>query len=981
MWIPEEEVRSIASAEYIMDGSTLREYVGSAACIRIPEGVSAIDAGAFRDRKQQLEEVVLPASLREIPPRAFASCRLLRRVELPQNLRAIGAGAFQDCEALTEIEIPAGVRKLRRNTFAGCRSLRRVRLSDGLEALEDGTFRNCRSLKGIRLPATLRAVGSTAAGAVMEGGVFAGSGLRELQVPDGVKTIGSAAFAECRSLRRADLPAGLRQIGSGAFSGCRDLGTLRIPDSVQVIGAAAFRGCCHPEEIVLPRKIEKLRMNAGLGYTGVYNGCVVKNGEMTGCDPDLREVRIPAGVTAIRAGAFNALVDRAARQSRQVSVRLPEALEVFERSRGSRLLEFVVPPKYLQQTRQLPMPFTLDLISGGALPVSVRDAAHLFLFQTPQLSRYAQQLLGRSPDRSARAIYLVLRTRRSPRALLRAAAFAEQHQAALGPDVLPALYRLAAAAGCGAAAVSLARALDGLEGVERFCRDFHPPDEVDAALRVTGLDPENPAFGQVRLLNGSPASAHLVKCLLFPYLRREVRLLQTADPAKLCAGLDAEAGQLEKSIDLCSLQAVLPVLFPARELYANPRWFAAYCRYAGSLQISAFDRGARELFADNRRLGWYARAALTLNDTREAMCRAAEYTCPGRFGTLLGYWSSIRGRDVPLADGAMRVHLDAAGVRRFDFPGRSLEVRLSDTLELNVWDPEQNERLQAASGWGLADRDAAVLRAELGEMKAHLCEFLRTEKETLNRVYLTACGFAPAQWKRLYLQDPVRRLQAQGLIWSQGVGRSFRVGRGGPEDWTGRPVEILPGRRVRLAHVTEMEERERSGWLAAPAPAVIDQMGERPRLGQVPEDHYHGLTITARDKKAFEETFGSPKSDPLRLTAGGRSSSFAIACHPETDGSCSPPESALLRLGSFCCFMEDRAANLALNLLDDMVIRERIRADDTAALRLIEAAGCNDAQIRRYLDLALEEKSHQLAAALLELQRGRPAGAEDFELL
>lgn len=978
----EVEVSRISNADYVMDGTTLVEYTGADTCVQIPEGTVAVAPGAFRDRKQQLQEVVLPGTLREIMPHTFASCRRLRKVNMPAGLCAIGTGAFQDCDALTEIAIPPGVRRLRRNTFAGCRSLRAVCMPDGLQTLEDGVFSDCRALKGIRLPDSLRTIGSTAAGTLLERGVFAGSGLRELTVPSRVELIGNGAFSGCRELRTAALPEGLRQIGSQAFSDCRNLMRLRIPASVTAIGPAAFRGCCHPEQIALPQKLEKLRASIGMGYAGVYDGCTVENGVMTDCDPHLSEVAVPAGVTIIQAGAFNRLADELAIHPRSVAVRLPEALEAFERSRLGQTgrLQFVFPPRYLQQTHPLPMPFTRDLIAGGHLRVSLTDAASLFLFQVPELSHFAAQRLAVQPDQAARAMFAVLRQRRTPRALLRAAAFAEKHAAALHGEVMPAFYRLARKAGVGAAALRFAQAAGADAGAEQFCRDCHDAESVDEAVRAAGLDPDSRLFGVVRLRNGAPASAHLVKCLLLPYLSRDFRP-RTPDPEMSRQNIDSESQQLEKSVDMASLQAALDGLFPARELYANPRWFSAYCRFASSQQISEYDRHVRVFCAENELVRRHACTALVLNDTYEAMCRAAEYECGGRFRTLLGYWCHIRGRKpVPVIDGAMQVHLEPDGIRRYDFGGRELEVRLEDGLTLQVWDSQRGEPVLGQPAWGLGQQDAAVLAADLKEMEGHLRSFLETEGAALRHLYAFGHSLSARAWERLYLRDPVRKIFARNLIWTQGKGLSFRVTGDGLRSWDDRKIMLDPRRPVRLAHLIEMKSHERSGWQDRPEEAVLDQLGERLRCGEVPPDYYNGLSITVRDKQEFERYFGRSGNDWKRLSVDDDDRTFVISCRcaPQTVESLAADGE--MRLGSFCLTKGSRTANIALNLLDDMTIRSRIRQDDPAALTLIEHAGCTRRQLRTYLDLAMEAEARHLTPALLELQRPHVVGTDGLYL-
>lgn len=65
----------------------------------------------------------------------------------------------------------------------------------------------------------------------------------DVVIPDGVKVIGSGAFAGRKSLKSVVLPQSVTVIGSWAFSGCRSLTSIMIPESVAEIGTDAFDGC------------------------------------------------------------------------------------------------------------------------------------------------------------------------------------------------------------------------------------------------------------------------------------------------------------------------------------------------------------------------------------------------------------------------------------------------------------------------------------------------------------------------------------------------------------------------------------------------------------------------------------------------------------------------------------------------------------------------------------------------------------------
>ena len=67
--------------------------------------------------------------------------------------------------------------------------------------------------------------------------------ITEVVITNGVTSIGSEAFAWCRSLTRINIPDGVTSIGSSAFSSCSSMINITIPDSVTSIGNLAFGWC------------------------------------------------------------------------------------------------------------------------------------------------------------------------------------------------------------------------------------------------------------------------------------------------------------------------------------------------------------------------------------------------------------------------------------------------------------------------------------------------------------------------------------------------------------------------------------------------------------------------------------------------------------------------------------------------------------------------------------------------------------------
>ncbi|KAL3930785.1 MAG: hypothetical protein SGBAC_011610, partial [Bacillariaceae sp.] len=74
-------------------------------------------------------------------------------------------------------------------------------------------------------------------------GAFFGTGLRQLEVPVTVGTIGGRAFARCDELESLILPPKLEVITCELFESCRQLYEIEIPRTAKVIEQSAFENC------------------------------------------------------------------------------------------------------------------------------------------------------------------------------------------------------------------------------------------------------------------------------------------------------------------------------------------------------------------------------------------------------------------------------------------------------------------------------------------------------------------------------------------------------------------------------------------------------------------------------------------------------------------------------------------------------------------------------------------------------------------
>jgi hypothetical protein len=175
--------------------------------VTLPEGTT-LDGGAFAEN-DQIEHVVLPEGLEEIPAYAFSECSQLRSVEIPSSVRVIVDGAFEN-SGLHNVSLPNNV-QLGRAVFCGT-PLTEVVIPNGVEDIPPKCFKDCKQLETVHLP-------------------------------EGLNRLGSGAFIRCESLEDINLPSSLIQIKNSCFEDCMSLTEIVIPDSVKEIRSDAFWGC------------------------------------------------------------------------------------------------------------------------------------------------------------------------------------------------------------------------------------------------------------------------------------------------------------------------------------------------------------------------------------------------------------------------------------------------------------------------------------------------------------------------------------------------------------------------------------------------------------------------------------------------------------------------------------------------------------------------------------------------------------------
>lgn len=171
--------------------------------VKLPRNLEVIEMSMFK-KCAKLQSVVFPENVKVIGRWAFMWCDELQNFTLPESVETIGLQAFIDCESLTEVTIPANVTIIEQNSFSGCGKLRAIYVAEGNQAYQ--------SVDGVLMTKDGTMV-HTCPGA--KEGTFV--------IPNGVTTIASLAFFDCRNLKRLVIPATLTTINERGFDFCDNL--------------------------------------------------------------------------------------------------------------------------------------------------------------------------------------------------------------------------------------------------------------------------------------------------------------------------------------------------------------------------------------------------------------------------------------------------------------------------------------------------------------------------------------------------------------------------------------------------------------------------------------------------------------------------------------------------------------------------------------------------------------------------------------
>ena len=211
------------------EGIVITACNGNDTNVEIPKKIDGLPVvkiqcfNSYNGQDNQVESVIVPATVKEIDGYSFNRCTSLKKVVLNDGISCIGSNAFART-SLEEINLPNSITRIGSNVFEGCNNLKSIDLPTGIEKMGISVFRS--------------------------------SGIEEIVFPASLKTVPDDCFKDCSELRKVTINKGTETIGSRAFSGCSSLKTIEIPGSLKSVGYCAFDRCSSLETVVLSGDVD-----------------------------------------------------------------------------------------------------------------------------------------------------------------------------------------------------------------------------------------------------------------------------------------------------------------------------------------------------------------------------------------------------------------------------------------------------------------------------------------------------------------------------------------------------------------------------------------------------------------------------------------------------------------------------------------------------------------------------------------------------
>lgn len=172
---------------------------------------------------------------------------------------------FENNNQVKYIVVEEGVSNIGSYAFAFCDNARGVNIANTVITVGSYAFYNCVELKEFGSKNWEPSKSAT----IDEAAFYGCAGLKSLDIPSNVVSLGASCFYECYDLESVAISENIQTIGAEAFYCCTSLATVTILSEITTtettIGSKAFWNCTELEIILIPKSVVSIEDDTFLG--------------------------------------------------------------------------------------------------------------------------------------------------------------------------------------------------------------------------------------------------------------------------------------------------------------------------------------------------------------------------------------------------------------------------------------------------------------------------------------------------------------------------------------------------------------------------------------------------------------------------------------------------------------------------------------------------------------------------------------------
>ena len=183
--------------------------------------------GLFSDKIYMINPDISNWNIKSIPNRFFDSNKQIKEFTISDSVTRIGEWAFWDCDNIKKTKYTGDI--------AGWCNINFETGHSNPMSYSHNLYINDVEVKDLVIPNSVKSIGNYV--------FYKCRSLNSVTIPNSVTSIGEYAFDGCSKITSITIPNSVMSIEMGVFCGCRKLASVTIPNSVTSIGAWAFYGC------------------------------------------------------------------------------------------------------------------------------------------------------------------------------------------------------------------------------------------------------------------------------------------------------------------------------------------------------------------------------------------------------------------------------------------------------------------------------------------------------------------------------------------------------------------------------------------------------------------------------------------------------------------------------------------------------------------------------------------------------------------